>query len=77
MSMITSSLWVPRGAAATLPEKYEVDDDELARISRLARLQLGDAKDDLDDATNGQMDVTETEDSEDEESGIKLPQSQP
>lgn len=77
MSMITSSLWVPRGAAATFPEKYEVDDDELARISRLARLQLGDAKDDLDDATNGQMDVTETEDSEDEESGVKLPQSQP
>ena len=53
MSMITASTWVPRGAAATFPTKYDVDEKELARISRLAKLQLEDAKNDLDEAQNG------------------------
>lgn len=44
MSMITASLWVPRGAAAPFPTKYEIDDDEIARISKLAQLQLDNAK---------------------------------
>ena len=40
MSMITAALWVRRGAAAVFPEKYDVNEDELARISKLAKLQL-------------------------------------
>lgn len=75
MSMITASLWVPRGAAAAFPEKYDINEDELARISKLAKLQLEDAKEDLDDARNGYHDTTETEDSEGDESGVKLHQS--
>lgn len=75
MSMITASLWVPRGAAATFPEKYDVNEDELARISKLAKLQLEDAKEDLSDAQNGRQGETETEDSDKEETRVKLEQS--
>lgn len=76
MSMITASLWVPRGAAAAFPEKYDVDEDEFARISKLAKLQLEDAKEDLSDAKNGRRGETETEDSDADERGVKRQQSQ-
>ena len=76
MSMITASLWVPRGAAAAFPEKYNVDEDELARISKLAKLQLEDAKGDLTEATNGRRGDTETEDSDVEENGGRTERSQ-
>ena len=72
MSMITASLWVPRGAAAAFPEKYDIDEDELARISKLAKLQLEDAKEDLSDAKNGRQGDTEAEESDAEEDGVKL-----
>ena len=76
MSMITASLWVPRGAAAESPTKYNVDEHELARISKLAKLQLADAKEDLDESKNGAHVGTENEDSEMEDDGVKLPYSQ-
>ena len=50
MSMITASVWVPRGAAASIPTKYDIDEVELARISNLARLHLEDARQDLEEA---------------------------
>ena len=50
MSMITATTWVPRGFAAPFPTKYEFDDDEYERISKLAKLQLDDAKEDLEEA---------------------------
>lgn len=75
MSMITATLWVRRGAAAAFPEKYDVDEDELARISKLAKLQLEDAKEDLIDANSGRQGQTETEDSDEEESEVKVEQS--
>lgn len=75
MSMITAALWVRRGAAAVFPEKYDVDEDELARISKLAKLQLKDAKEDLIDANSGRQGQTETEDSDVEESEVKAEQS--
>ena len=68
MSMITATLWVPRGAAATFPTRYDVDENELARISKLAKLQLDDAKEDLDDVKIGRQDAAETEGSDAEES---------
>lgn len=76
MSMITASLWVPRGAAAPFPEKYDIDEDELARISKLAKLQLEDANEDLDRARGGHQDASENEESDEEESGVGLKQSQ-
>ncbi|KAL8830007.1 MAG: hypothetical protein Q9170_005930 [Blastenia crenularia] len=66
MSMITASVWVPRGAAASFPTKYDVDEKEVARISRLAKLQLEDAKEDLEDAQNGTPNPTADESSSDE-----------
>ena len=50
MSMITATSWVPRGFAAPFPKKYIFDEDEYARISKLAKLQLDDAKEDLEEA---------------------------
>ena len=73
MSMITASLWVPRGAAATFPERYNIDEDELARISKLAKLKLEDAQEDLRDAKSGRQ--GETEESDKEAHGVTLRQS--
>lgn len=76
MSMITASLWVPRGAAAENPTQYHVDEKELARISNLAKLQLEDAKDDLREAQNGQPERGEERSSsgeeEEEEEDLKM-----
>ena len=48
--MITATTWVPRGFAAPFPTKYQFDEEEFERISKLAKLELDDAKDDLADA---------------------------
>jgi periodic tryptophan protein 1 len=52
MSMITATTWVPRGFAAPFPTKYTFDEEEFKRIAELAKLQLDDANEDLDDARN-------------------------
>ncbi|KAL9604828.1 MAG: hypothetical protein Q9219_000276 [cf. Caloplaca sp. 3 TL-2023] len=67
MSMITASTWVPRGAAARFPTKYDVDEKELARISRLAKLQLEDAKEDLGNAQKDTMGLGGSSSPSDEE----------
>ena len=53
MSMITATTWVPRGFAAPFPAKYTFDEEEFSRIAALAKLQLDDANEDLEDARNG------------------------
>ena len=76
MSMITASLWVPRGAAATHPSKYDIDEDEMARISNLAKLQLEDARKDFKESRTGGDNEDEAEDSDLEvEGGVKAAQS--
>ena len=45
--MVLATIWVRRGVAAPFPEKYEIDEAELGRISKLARLHLEDAQDEL------------------------------
>ncbi|KAI9784784.1 MAG: hypothetical protein M1839_001514 [Geoglossum umbratile] len=50
MSVITATAWVPRGFAAPFPTKYEFNEAEFERISSLAKLQLEEAKEDLDEA---------------------------
>lgn len=54
--MITTSTWVRRGVAAQFPTKYEIDEDEMGRISKLARMQLEDAQGDLNAAREGKGD---------------------
>ncbi|KAG5962491.1 hypothetical protein E4U13_006466 [Claviceps humidiphila] len=50
MSMITAAQWVPRGFAAPFPKKYTLDESEFERIAQLAKLQLDDAEEDLNEA---------------------------
>lgn len=54
MSMITATTWVRRGVSAPFPEKYEIDEEEMNRISELAKVQLQDARADLKEAQAGQ-----------------------
>ncbi|AET39737.1 rRNA-processing protein PWP1 Ecym_4717 [Eremothecium cymbalariae DBVPG len=46
-AMISSTSWVPRGFPSEFPEQYELDDEEMERINKLAQLNLDDAKQDL------------------------------
>lgn len=73
MSMITATSWVRRGVAAPFPVKYDIDEDEINRISELAKLQLQDAKLDLKEARGskeGEEDGDKMDEDEDkEESG--------
>ena len=77
--MITASAWVPRGAAANFPTKYDIDEKELARISKLAKLQLEDAETDLHHEKSreaGEPGPDQSSDEEEEQSGVILPKSQ-
>ncbi|RMD45015.1 hypothetical protein DV735_g12, partial [Chaetothyriales sp. CBS 134920] len=77
MSMTLATTWVRRGVAAQRPTKYEVDEAELDRISKLARLQLEEAQQDLNDAQNGSQGEDGAEDeSEDEKDEVVAPQDQ-
>lgn len=42
--MLSSTTWVPRGFASEFPEKYELDDQEMERINKLAQLEIEDAQ---------------------------------
>jgi len=70
MSMITATAWVPRGFAAPFPTKYEFNEAEFERISSLAKLQLEEAKEDLEEARNRAGENSETKDSSDGRSKI-------
>ncbi len=54
MSMITATAWVPRGVAAQFPTRFELNEEEFDRIAKLAKLQLNDAKEDLEEAQNAE-----------------------
>ena len=51
--MITAATWVRRGYAAAYPTKYVFDEDEYGRIAKLAKLQLDDAEEELEEARKG------------------------
>ncbi|CAG8784811.1 6707_t:CDS:2, partial [Dentiscutata erythropus] len=46
--MISALLWVRKGATAEKPEKYELDDKEYDRISKLTAAQLEISKSELE-----------------------------
>ncbi|QPG74840.1 hypothetical protein FOA43_002176 [Brettanomyces nanus] len=48
--MNSATTWVPRGVASEFPEKYILDDEEMARINAMAHLHLGEAHEDLSEA---------------------------
>ena len=66
MSMITATAWVPRGFAKEYPTKYNLDEGEFSRISKLAQLELDDAKEDLVDARNNGSEPADESDTSDE-----------
>lgn len=49
-SLISAVAWVRRGVAAQHPQKYVLDDQELERVSALARIELEDARTELERA---------------------------
>ncbi|KAK2858404.1 hypothetical protein FQN49_004773 [Arthroderma sp. PD_2] len=65
MSMITATSWVRRGVAAQFPERYEIDEAEISRISKLAKVQLESARTDLEAARDANGD--EIDDNEDDD----------
>lgn len=56
--MISATTWVPRGFASEFPEKYELDDEEMERINQLAKLNLNDARADLQEAEEEAQEVS-------------------
>lgn len=59
--MITTTAWVRRGVAAQFPTKYEIDEEEMGRISKLARMQLEEAQEGLSAAQDEAMDEDDRE----------------
>ena len=49
-SLISCVSWVRRGVSAQNPSKYVLDDRELERVSALARIELEDARVELERA---------------------------
>lgn len=48
--MISALKWIPRGAASEFPQKADLDDEEMSRIAELSKMELDDAKLDLEEA---------------------------
>ena len=49
-NLISAAAWVRRGVSAQNPQKYVLDDKELERVSALARIELEDARTELERA---------------------------
>ena len=75
-SMITTTSWVKRGVAAQFPTKYVIDEAEMGRISKLARMQLEDAKEDMSAAQDGKMDEEEQGDDAMEDDSEEKPSTE-
>lgn len=68
--MISATKWVPRGYATEFPVKYTMDDEELERLSELAKLKIEEAKnemEDIEDATEQDVEALEEKAKLDEE----------
>lgn len=74
-SMITTTAWVRRGVAAQFPSKYEIDEEEMGRISKLARMQLEEAQEGLNAAQDEAMEEDDKEDGSTEGADKKETQS--
>jgi periodic tryptophan protein 1 len=57
MPLISSIAWVRRGAAAENPEKYNLDEKELERVQKLARIELEDAQIELQKASEAAQEM--------------------
>ena len=64
-NLISAVAWVKRGVAAQQPLKYVLDDNELQRVSALARIQIEDARVEVERAHKAAQEMGQgTEDDE-------------
>ena len=64
-NLISAVAWVKRGVAAPQPHKYVLDDNELQRVSALARIELEDARVEMERAHKAAQEMGKnTEDDE-------------
>ncbi|CAE6518092.1 unnamed protein product [Rhizoctonia solani] len=63
--LISSVAWVRRGAAAENPDKYNLDEKELERVQKLARIELEDAQVELQRASEAAQEMENRSDEED------------
>jgi periodic tryptophan protein 1 len=60
-SLISSTVWVKRGLPAQHPKRYNLDEDELARVSRLAGNRLAQVKELLDQQVEAEEEIVDVE----------------
>ena len=56
-NLISAVSWVRHGAAQRHPTKYVLDDSELERVSKLARIELEDARLELEKAHKAALEM--------------------
>ncbi|KAL5525702.1 hypothetical protein ACEPAG_7039 [Sanghuangporus baumii] len=66
-SLISSVSWVKRGIAAQHPAKYNLDERELERVSALARIEIEDARAELERAQEAAKEMGRGAEEDDEE----------
>lgn len=72
-SLISAVSWVKRGVALQNPSKYVLDDQELERVSALARIELEDAQVELKRAHNAAKSMGKSDlDGEDGDSEVDV-----
>jgi hypothetical protein len=76
-SLISAVAWVRKGVSAQHPHKYVLDDKELERVSALARIELEDARVELERAHEAAKTMgrggegEEADDQEDEDNWVE------
>lgn len=70
-NLISSVAWVRRGVAQQHPTKYILDDKELERVSKLARIELEDARKELERAHKAALEMGQGLEVEDEGAGVE------
>lgn len=70
-SLISAVSWVRRGAAARQPTKYVLDDGELERVSKLARIGLEDARAELEKAHKAALEMGKGDEEDDDNDGME------
>lgn len=66
-SLISAVAWVKRGVAVQHPSKYVLDDKELQRVSALARIEVEDARVELERAHEAAKSMRRAEDDDEDE----------
>lgn len=66
-NLISAVTWVKRGIALQHPQKYVLDDNELQRVSALARIELEDARIEMERAHKAALEMGKGAEDDDDE----------